>query len=63
MTDKAVVVISFEGPERFPEILQKVKGVFEGDDTVLVYGAVRETSEEIIDILSRIEIDHQSERK
>jgi hypothetical protein len=36
MNDKAIVIISFEGPDRFPEILQKVKNVFVGDDTVKV---------------------------
>ncbi len=62
MDDKAIVVISFEGPDRFKEILQKVKVVFEDDDTVNIYGAVREVSQEVLNILVA-ETSHQSERE
>lgn len=57
MENRAVIVISFDVPpgknslEGFQENLTKVKPIFEGDTSVKVYGAVRETAEEIIDIL------------
>ncbi len=63
MNDRAVVVISFEGSDRFDEILQKVRSIFEEDKTAMVYGAVREPSQEILNILTPVDRNHQSERE
>ncbi len=63
MNDRAVVVISFEESGKFDEILKNVTKVFDGDNTVMVYGAILEPAQEILNILDPSGITHQSERK
>ncbi len=57
MAGRAVVVISFDRAERFQEILQTVKHVFEGDESAKVYGAVKESAQDILNLLAPAERD------
>ncbi len=50
MAGRAVVVISFDRAERFQEILQTVKYIFDGDESAKVYGAVKESAQDILDL-------------
>ncbi len=50
--DKAVVVISFDDPDKIGEITEKVKFVFEDDASLVVYAAINEVSQEILSFLN-----------
>ncbi len=65
MTDKSVIVISFDKEERFEDLLEKVKILFEDDNTVKFYIAYQDVAKRILDEfdLDKLKIQDEQTRR